>query len=101
MINCSRIIRKNIFARPKKTDIFNQINPILFDVSLRDGIQNANFDDFPTSKKMHIFHTIFSSNLSKRIEIGSLTSHKILPIMNDSIDMFNYARDYLKNKNSD
>lgn len=101
MINCSRIIRKNILACPKKTEIFNKIDPNLFDVSLRDGIQNANIENFPTSKKMEIFQTIYSENLPKRIEIGSLTSHKILPIMNDSIEMFNYAKEFLKIKKSE
>jgi isopropylmalate/homocitrate/citramalate synthase len=101
MINCSRIIRKNILACPKKTEIFNKIDPNLFDVSLRDGIQNANIENFPTSKKMEIFQTIYSENLPKRIEIGSLTSQKILPIMNDSIEMFNYAKEYLKIKKSE
>ena len=101
MINCSRIIRKNILACPKKTEIFNKIDPNLFDVSLRDGIQNASIENFPTSKKMEIFQTIYSENLPKRIEIGSLTSHKILPIMNDSIEMFNYAKEFLKIKKSE
>jgi isopropylmalate/homocitrate/citramalate synthase len=101
MINCSRIIRKNIFACTKKTEIFNKIDPNLFDVSLRDGIQNANIENFPTSKKMEIFQTIYSENLPKRIEIGSLTSQKILPIMNDSIEMFNYAKEYLKIRKSE
>lgn len=101
MINCSRIIRKNILACPKKTEIFNKINPNLFDVSLRDGIQNANIENFSTSKKMEIFQTIYSENLPKRIEIGSLTSQKILPIMNDSIEMFNYAKEFLKIKKSE
>lgn len=101
MINCSRIIRKNILACPKKTEIFNKINPNLFDVSLRDGIQNANIENFPTSKKMEIFQTIYSENLPKRIEIGSLTSQKVLPIMNDSIEMFNYAKEFLKIKKSE
>lgn len=101
MINCSRIIRKNIFACPKKTKIFKEIDPNLFDVSLRDGIQNANIENFPTSKKMEIFDTIYSENLPRRIEIGSLTSQKILPIMNDSIEMFNYAKEYLKIKKSE
>jgi len=101
MINCSRIIRKNILACPKKTEIFNKIDPNLFDVSLRDGIQNANIENFPTSKKMEIFKTIYSENLPKRIEIGSLTSQKVLPIMNDSIELFNYAKEYLKIKKSE
>lgn len=68
---------------------------------MRDGIQNANIENFPTSKKMEIFQTIYSENLPKRIEIGSLTSQKIFPIMNDSIEMFNYAKEYLRIKKSE
>jgi len=89
-------ILKKIKECPQKIAIYNKINPILFDVSLRDGIQNAKIENFPTDKKMSIFHTILTEFKPKNIEIGSLTSPKILPIMNDSLVLHNYVSQYLK-----
>jgi isopropylmalate/homocitrate/citramalate synthase len=72
----------------RRSKIYNKINPILFDVSLRDGIQNAKIENFPLHIKKSIFDNIFESKLSNRIEIGSIASTKVLPIMSDSIDFF-------------
>jgi isopropylmalate/homocitrate/citramalate synthase len=73
----------------KKKSILDKLNPILFDVSLRDGIQNANPDNFPLSRKKEIFHSIINSNITNKIEIGSLVSKNSSPIMSDSLDLFN------------
>ena len=42
-----------IFLRSKykKCNIYKSINPLLFDVTLRDGIQNANEIDWTTDRK--------------------------------------------------
>jgi len=87
-------ILKKIMDCPKSKTIFNRINPILFDVSLRDGIQNAKPENFTTSKKMELFHSILTNLQPQKIEIGSLTSSKILPIMEDSLVLHNYAANY-------
>jgi len=94
MKKCSQIL-KNIKECPKKYAIYNKINPILCDVSLRDGIQNAKKENFPTDKKMSIFHTIVTEFQPKKIEIGSLTSPKILPVMSDTSVLHNYVCQYL------
>jgi hydroxymethylglutaryl-CoA lyase len=88
-------ILKKIMDSPNHKTIFNRINPILFDVSLRDGIQNAKLENFPTSRKMELFHSILTDLQPKKLEIGSLTSPKILPIMEDSLVLHNYAVNYL------
>jgi hypothetical protein len=51
-------ILKSILTCPKKTTIFNRINPILFDVSLRDGIQAAARDRYTTDIKKEIVRNI-------------------------------------------
>jgi hypothetical protein len=58
--------------------LYDKINPILFDVSLRDGIQNAPIENFPTERKIEIFQTLFTYYNPQNMEIGSLTSPKIL-----------------------
>ena len=50
-------ILKSILECPKKTSIYKRINPILFDVSLRDGIQAASRDRYNTNIKKEIFKT--------------------------------------------
>jgi isopropylmalate/homocitrate/citramalate synthase len=72
----------------RRSKIYNKINPVLFDVSLRDGIQNAKIENFPLYIKKDIFDNIFESKLTSKIEIGSIASSKVLPIMSDSIDLF-------------
>jgi hydroxymethylglutaryl-CoA lyase len=62
---------------------------ILFDVSLRDGLQSANPENWSTEKKMIFFDNLINKRNPKKCEIGSLVSPKILPIMNDSIDLYN------------
>jgi isopropylmalate/homocitrate/citramalate synthase len=96
MFASSQIIKNNIMKSKKRTNIYIKINPILFDISLRDGIQNAKIENFPLHIKKTIFDTIFESKLTTKIEIGSIVSSKILPIMNDSIDLFKYINTKFK-----
>ena len=90
MFKSSQFIKNKIMKSKRRSNIYNKINPILFDVSLRDGIQNAKIENFPLHIKKSIFNNIFESKLSNRIEIGSIASTKVLPIMGDSIDLFKY-----------
>ena len=90
MFKSSQLIKNKIMKSKRRSNIYNKINPILFDVSLRDGIQNAKIENFPLYIKKDIFDNIFESNLSNKIEIGSIASTKVLPIMSDSIDLFKY-----------
>ena len=85
------IISKSV----KHNEIYSKISPILFDVSLRDGLQGANVQDWPTSKKYETFNTIQSTYQPQAIEVGSLCSYKLLPIMTDTKNIHNYAQRYL------
>jgi hydroxymethylglutaryl-CoA lyase len=91
-------ILKSILTCPKKTTIFNRINPILFDVSLRDGIQDAARDRYTTDIKKEIVRNIMMEHNPPKIEVGSLANPKLLPIMGDSIEIYDYAS---KNMNTD
>ena len=95
ILHIANNLRETILACPKKASIYNKIKPILFDVSLRDGIQNAKVENYTTNIKMDIFYDIISEIQPQNIEIGSLTSSKILPIMNDSLVLHNYACQYM------
>ena len=69
-----------------------KIKPILFDVSLRDGIQSANPHDYSTVRKIELLHGIAEKYAPQKLEIGSFVSPKVLPIMADTPAMFDYAR---------
>ena len=88
MFRNAQNVKNIILACKKRINIIHKLNPILFDVSLRDGIQNANIENFPLSAKIDIFHSIIYANLVENIEIGALVSSKIMPIMSDSLVLF-------------
>jgi hydroxymethylglutaryl-CoA lyase len=87
-----------------RTDYNNKLQalipPILFDVSLRDGLQGLSKErqeTFTLNKKKDIFHNIMFNYKPKNIEIGSLVNPKILPIMEDSLQLYDYADNFIKN----
>jgi len=60
---------------------------ILFDVTLRDGIQSIK-TKYSLSEKKHLFYKIYNKYNPHSIEIGSLVSDKIIPQMKGSIELF-------------
>uniref|UniRef100_A0A6C0JZU5 Pyruvate carboxyltransferase domain-containing protein n=1 Tax=viral metagenome TaxID=1070528 RepID=A0A6C0JZU5_9ZZZZ len=88
---CSRI--QSIISKSSyHCSLYKKLTPILFDVSLRDGIQCASPSDWPTSKKKDTLDHIIKNYHPQSIELGSLCSHKLLPIMSDTIELYNYAK---------
>jgi isopropylmalate/homocitrate/citramalate synthase len=85
-----------IQSNPKYKSIYNIINPILFDVSLRDGIQNANVENYPTNVKKELIHKVITQYTNTNFEIGSLTNNRIMPIMGDTLILHDYVTEYLK-----
>lgn len=71
----------------------SKYKPILFDVSLRDGIQPCSVDDYTLEIKQSLFSKIMEQHPipPQKIEVGSLASPKVLPIMANSMEMYNYA----------
>jgi hydroxymethylglutaryl-CoA lyase len=91
----SRQFIKKIQTCTTRSSILAHIQPQLFDVSLRDGIQNADHNKWTTDLKMSTFRKIVSTENPRAIEIGSLVSPKILPIMSDSLYMHTYANSHI------
>jgi hydroxymethylglutaryl-CoA lyase len=60
--------------------------PIFFDTSLRDGIQAAKKCEYTLSKKIDIFQKIMNQYNPQSLEIGSIVSPKIMPIMEDTLE---------------
>lgn len=80
--------------------IWKQLKPVLFDVSLRDGIQSANPDDYSTVKKIEVWNDIAEKYAPPKMEIGSFVSPKVLPIMSDTPALFNYTHKVMREKQS-
>lgn len=95
MKHCSQQTLNNIKSLPTFRELYTKINPILYDVTLRDGLQNAKVEDYPTEHKKKVFQNIMKSENPPKIEVGSLTSYRILPIMKDSIEIYKYAVEYI------
>lgn len=75
--------------------------PKPFDVSLRDGLQSLSKEDqakFTLQHKINIYKDIMQTQDPLQIEIGSVTSNKVLPIFNDSKDLLDYTRNNYKDK---
>ena len=71
--------------------IYKKLNPILFDVSLRDGLQG--FSKYEQTlvtleTKKLIYSNICFFQEPKNIEIGSIVNPKVLPVMANSVELF-------------
>lgn len=72
-------------------------SPTPFDVSLRDGIQSLSKTEqlnYTLQKKEDIFTNIMNKYIPRNIEVGSIVSNKVLPIMQDTPEFFSRA-DYI------
>lgn len=72
-------------------DLLSRTRPQLTDVSLRDGIQSATLCAFPTKKKTDLLFSIMTMGYVSRVEVGSLVSNKVLPIMADTMDVYRFG----------
>jgi isopropylmalate/homocitrate/citramalate synthase len=64
-------------------------SPSAFDVTLRDGIQPLPSMDF--EEKITLYNKIYRTHQPKNMEIGSIVSNKVLPIFNDSLELYEYS----------
>jgi isopropylmalate/homocitrate/citramalate synthase len=93
-------LKNSILNHPYKLEIYSKINPRLFDVSLRDGIQNAIPCHYPTHHKKTIMEKIWREYRPHSVEVGSLVSPKLLPILADSKEMYEYTNELKKTNHS-
>lgn len=99
MKHCSQQTLQNIKYLPTFRELYSKINPILCDVSLRDGLQNANKDNYPTEHKKKVFEKIMKEENPQKIEVGSLSNYRLLPVMKDTIEIYNYALEHVNKEN--
>lgn len=97
----SRILSRksvnDVCKRMLNQTVMSQINmPQTFDTSLRDGIQYINPNNMSFGIKQSIYDKIIREYSPESIEIGSLTSPKILPIMKDTLELHLYAEEIQK-----
>jgi isopropylmalate/homocitrate/citramalate synthase len=97
-------IKRHLFHKPiiATLGIVNKIipKPILFDVSLRDGLQSLTKqqqENIKLSEKINIYHELLFNYNPDNIEIGSIVSPKILPVFDDTLEMLNYTAKYTIN----
>lgn len=70
----------------------SKVNP--FDVTLRDGLQSLNPDEkiyFTTNKKKELYDNLIYKYNPTNLEIGSMVNNKVLPIFEDTEEIFRYA----------
>ena len=82
---------KRFIVKPSYAELLQKIKPILFDVSLRDGIQSANPKNYDTQTKMNLLSTIYKKYGPPKMEIGAFVSPNKLPIMADTTDILNHV----------
>ncbi len=99
--------KENLILWLKSNDnymkLYNSLNHIIFDVTLRDGLQGVKSNDisyYTTIVKKKIYENIKNSFDPNFIEIGSVVSKNIFPIFEDTIDLFNFCIEYDKYNNN-
>jgi len=80
----------------ERRKIYEKIQPVLCDVSLRDGLQNIKNEDiskFSTNNKLNIYYKILFNHHPSKIEIGSLVNPRFYGIFADTFDLFKIVCD--------
>lgn len=96
---CQKKFNLWMLENKRYSEIYKKLgSPVPFDVSLRDGIQSMK-TKISLSDKKQIYSTLTKLHNPPSIEVGSLVSHKVLPIFADSIEFYNHC--VVNNKKSD
>jgi len=88
-------LKSYINKSPIRKAIYNRINPVITDVSLRDGLQGMSPEAINLSEKISIFHDIHSNNIATNIEVGSIVNTKYVPVMSDVPTLYNYCGEFI------
>ena len=73
-------------------------NITYFDVSLRDGLQSIK-ECYTLHEKKELLKNIIKAYNPKKLEIGSIVNPKVLPQMNNSLELYHYAQKTYVNNN--
>jgi hydroxymethylglutaryl-CoA lyase len=68
----------------------------LFDVTLRDGLQGGSV--MPLYNKQKLFERVLNERNAMAIEVGSLVSPKVVPQMENSLDVYKFANKMLEER---
>lgn len=93
-------LTKFINSNETYTNVYNIIKPTLFDVSLRDGLQNIKKDDiskYTTNEKIKLYYKIILTHNPEELEVGSIVSKKFFPIFEDSLKLLTQLDDMKNN----
>lgn len=88
---CSNSLKQWLQTNPIYMETYNNINPRIFDVTLRDGLQSVKKNDqfkYTTEVKLEMYNNIVNKYNPTFLEVGSLVSPKVLPILADSLEIY-------------
>ncbi len=90
---CITSFQKFLKSDQQYSKIYTELlkSPKVFDVSLRDGLQSINkyeINSYDISKKKEIYYNILETQKPEYMEIGSFVSPKMMPIFNDTIELY-------------
>jgi hypothetical protein len=92
---CSKTFRKWVNSKPVYLEKYSNLGkPKLFDITLKDGLQSLSLEEqyqFNINKKKEMLGNILKKEDPFAIELGSLASPKVLPIMKDTLQFYSYA----------
>jgi len=97
---CYKSLTKFIGSNESYKNLYMLLNPVLFDTSLRDGLQNIKPNElgkYTTENKIKLYNKITDNHNPDELEIGSVVSEKFFPIFTDSLELFSQLDN--KNKN--
>ena len=95
---CSKTFQKWVNSKPSYLEKFIHLGkPKLFDITLKDGLQSLSLEEqhqFKINDKKEMLEKIIQKEKPFAIELGSLASPKVLPIMKDTLPFYHYAYSY-------
>ena len=93
---CTTSFMELVHSQKRLTNLY--VNKIIkvrpFDVTLRDGLQaltRTEQENFDINAKKQIYGEIINKYNPRNLEIGSCVNKKVLPIFNDTEELFNYV----------
>jgi hypothetical protein len=88
---CYKGLQAWLKGKSARLDIYNKINPVVFDVTLRDGLQGIKpelIEKYTTKYKADIFYENLFNHSPTKVEVGSFVNPRVLRIMADSTTLF-------------
>jgi isopropylmalate/homocitrate/citramalate synthase len=90
---CAKTFQHFCESNKKFGVLYKKLNPQLFDVTLRDGLQGLTKEQqkqFTFVEKINLYHKIMFIQKPTNIEFGSVVSETVLPIFKDTFRFASY-----------